>query len=402
MPYDAPMHGTTYRTPPLVDVALAVALAVSACLAGRYYHPAPWPEFDARAYVLSVATALPLAARRLYPLGALAACCGGLCTYLACGYQPSLNYWVPVLALISLAGRRPSRATVIPALLVAGAIAYSGIAAVLHPVVTVVQSLITPAAALAIGFAHRRVAAQNAELLRLTTLLARYEKEEARRAVTDERLRIARELHDAISQHMTAVTVQSGLAEFVFTSDPQTARAALKATAGAGREAMEELRRLLTVLRVADSGDGTTCDDDTSFATIGRIPEMAERITAAGLPVGVHLEGQIRPLNGGLELCVYRVVQEALTNALKHSGAADAQVTVTYGATELHVLVEDDGRGPGAISGPGSGLGLIGMAERAKIWSGSLTTGHRPGGGYAVRLVLPIPRGRPPWAAPQP
>ncbi|MGW1030629.1 sensor histidine kinase [Streptomyces antibioticus] len=263
-----------------------------------------------------------------------------------------------------------------------------------------VQALIVPAVAFAVGLTQRRLAARNAELRRLTALLDRQQRQEARRAVPDERFRIARELHDTISQHMTIVTLQTGVAEYLFHADPPAARTALGTAAAAGRESLDELRRLLVVLRTHDLG-GTPGPEvpadplpDDLLADIGRIPALAERLEAAGLHVEIRFTGERRPLHPGLELCAYRVVQEALTNVVKHSGSATAHVEVRYLDDELRITVLDWGGPLPATTDAGSGHGLIGMRERAKIWHGSLTTGARPGGGYQVQLRLPLGQDR--------
>ncbi|MET9101189.1 sensor histidine kinase [Streptomyces antibioticus] len=235
---------------------------------------------------------------------------------------------------------------------------------------------------------------------RLTALLDRQQRQEARRAVLDERFRIARELHDTISQHMTIVTLQTGVAEYLFHADPPAARTALGTAAAAGRESLDELRRLLVILRTHDLGGTPGAEDpadalpDDLLADIGRIPALAERLEAAGLHVGIRFTGERRPLHPGLELCAYRVVQEALTNVVKHSGATTADVEVRYLDDELRVTVLDRGGPPPATTGGGSGHGLIGMRERAKMWHGSLTTGAHPGGGYQVQLRLPLGQDR--------
>ncbi|MET9349187.1 sensor histidine kinase [Streptomyces termitum] len=393
--------------PRLAPLALAVGFAVAGCLIGTFYHPAPWPPFDRWAYALTLLTALPLALRERWPLGVLAATAAAFAGYLLLGYQPSLNFWCPAIAFVSVAaGERRGRAAG-GAVVLAAVIALSGVCGRLPWPVTAVQALIVPAVACAFGLAQRRLARRNAELRRLTVLLDEQQRQEARRAVLDERFRIARELHDTISQHMTIVTLQTGLAQYTFRSDPDAAHRALGVAATAGRDTLDDLRRLLLVLRTydlpqPDGGPGAPGPDapipDDLLADIGRIPALAERLEAAGLRVEVGFSGPRRPLHPGVELCAYRVVQEALTNVVKHSGARAAAVTVAYRDRELRVTVRNEGpsdpdpsrRAHGAGSGRGSGHGLIGMRERAKIWHGSLTAEARPGGGFEVCLRLPL------------
>ncbi|SME88912.1 Signal transduction histidine kinase [Streptomyces sp. Amel2xC10] len=398
--YHDRMPATQALRPRPAHVALAAGFAVAGCLAGAFYHPAPWRPFDLWAYLLTLLIALSLALRENRPFAVLVVTAAGFAGYLLLGYQPSLNFWVPAVAFVSVTARAARARIVCGAALLTAVIALSGVCGRLPWPVVVVQALIVPAVALAVGLTQRRLAASNAELRRLTALLDRQQRQEARRAVLDERFRIARELHDTISQHMTIVTLQTGVAEYLFHADPPAARTALGTAAAAGRESLDELRRLLVVLRTHDLG-GTPGPEgpadplpDDLLADIGRIPALAERLEAAGLHVEIRFTGERRPLHPGLELCAYRVVQEALTNVVKHSGSATAEVEVRYLDDELRITVLDRGGPLSATAGGGSGHGLIGMRERAKIWHGSLTTGARPGGGYQVQLRLPLGQDR--------
>ncbi|WP_190046644.1 sensor histidine kinase [Streptomyces galilaeus] len=382
------------------NVALAIGFAVAGSLAGAFHHPASWRPFDGWAYLLTLVIALALALRDDLPFGVLVVTAAGFAGYLLLGYQPSLNFWVPAVAFISVAAREGRGRIVCGVALLAAVISLSGVCGGLPRPLVVVQALIVPAVAFAVGLTQRRLAARNAELRRLTALLDQQQRQEARRAVLDERFRIARELHDTISQHMTIVTLQTGLAEYVFHSDPPSARKALETAAAAGRESLEELRRLLVVLRTYDLGGASGPEDpadplpDQVLAGIDRIPALAESLEAAGVQVEVRFAGERRPLHAGVELCAYRVVQEALTNVVKHSGSATAAVSVRYLDDELCVTVLDEGGPHSVTSAAGSGHGLIGMRERAKIWHGSLTAGARPGGGFQVRLRLPLGQDR--------
>ncbi|MEU6161571.1 sensor histidine kinase [Streptomyces sp. NPDC047130] len=416
------MPATPARRPRPANAALAVCFAAAGCLAGAFYHPAAWRPFDLWAYLLTVLIALALAWREQRPFGVLLVTAAGFAGYLLLGYQPSLNFWVPAVAFVSVAARERRARTAVGAALLAAVVALSGAEGRLPWPVAAAQAGLVPGVALAIGLTQRRLAGRNAELRRLTALLDRQQRQEARRAVLDERFRIARELHDTISQHMTIVTLQTGLAEYLLRSDPAAAHQALGTAATAGREALDELRRLLVVLRTYDLGEGGLPGDgdgygygdggghgggrpgpedpaapvpDDLLAGIDRIPVLAERLEAVGVRVAVRRSGGIRPLHPGMELCVYRVVQEALTNVVKHSGAPEAEVDVQYRDDELRVTVTDPG-GPLSVTFPdGSGHGLIGMRERARIWHGSLTAGARPGGGFRVELRLPLRQDRP-------
>ena len=203
-------------------------------------------------------------------------------------------------------------------------------------------------------------------------------------AVAGERATIARELHDVIAHSVSVMTVQAGAARLLLDEDPPRARESLIAVEETGRQALGEMRRLLGILR----GD----EHETDLAPqpgIADIGALVEQVRAAGLPVDVVVEGQLTALSPGVDLAAYRVVQEALTNALKHAGAARAHVSIRYGATSLELAVTNNGtaRVNGRRRG---GHGLIGLRERVTLYGGDFEAGPRPGGGYAVRVSLPL------------
>lgn len=377
---------------------LGAAVAAAGCVAGAQYPADRWLPFDGWAYLLTAVTALTLTVRRDVPLAVLVTSCLGYAGYLALGHPPSLNFWVPVIALVSLAAQRAPRVARPAGLLTGAVVLYSGLSGGLSLLLASVQAVVVPAVALFLGTNQRTLAQRNAELARLTVRLARAQEEEAGRAVVDERIRIARELHDVLAQQMAVITVQSGLARYVYSSDPPTAQAALDAVADAGRDALDELRRLLGVLRVGPEGEGDG-PPLRPLPGIDRIPELAQRAEAAGVRVETRTEGVVRPLGPGLELCAYRVVQESLTNVVKHARATRAEVRIRYLGDRLLITVRDDGRGSGhgdqpATASTGSQLGLLGLRERVKIWHGGLSAGALPGGGFEVRLTLPLTAAR--------
>jgi signal transduction histidine kinase len=238
------------------------------------------------------------------------------------------------------------------------------------------QAVVVPAVAWVFG--------ENVRKLRIATALLREEqRERTLLAVMEERARIARELHDVVAHHMSVISVQAGLAGYVFTSDPPTAQGALDTIAGTSREALAELRRLLAVLRPVQH--------DESFNPapgLDVLHELTERVDA-----DLQITGTPRTLPPGLELCAYRVIQEALTNALKHAHAARAEVTVDYRPTELVVHVLNDGPVVNRKV-EASGHGLIGMRERARLYNGVVHAGYRKTGGFEVKLTQPIPEQR--------
>ncbi|MDP8975107.1 MAG: sensor histidine kinase [Actinomycetota bacterium] len=218
---------------------------------------------------------------------------------------------------------------------------------------------------------------------------ARLEAEQeakARQAVAEERVRIARELHDVVAHSVSLIALQAGAARL--TSGPGQTYDALATIESKSREALAEMRRLLGVLRTQDEGV-------LAFApqpSMDRLDALIEQTRAAGLNVAFTVEGQQRSLSPGLDLSAYRIVQEALTNVLKHAGQTRAVVAVRYGANDLEVEVVDEGN-EGPVATPrsdGAGQGLVGMRERVLLFGGELDVGSRPGGGYAVRARLPL------------
>jgi signal transduction histidine kinase len=205
--------------------------------------------------------------------------------------------------------------------------------------------------------------------------------------VFDERVRIARELHDVVAHHVSVMGVQAGAARLVMERDPSKATAALASIEASSRQAVTEMHRLLGFLRQA--GD----PDRPARPGLDQVDDLAATMSGSQLTVEVGIEGDRRPLPPTVDVSAYRIVQEALTNTLKHGGASRADVRLRYWPGELEVEVIDDGRGAAvAPDGPG-GLGLIGMRERAALHGGQLTAGPASGGGFAVRVTLPTPEG---------
>jgi signal transduction histidine kinase len=232
-----------------------------------------------------------------------------------------------------------------------------------------------------------RISREREVQLAARTLALEQERElNARRAVLDERVRIARELHDVVAHHVSLMGVQAGAARRVLPRDPAQAEEMLTAIETTSRAAVVELQRLLGFLRR---------DGESSLAPqpgLQHLDALLSQMQEAGLPVELNLEGNARPLPPGVDLSAYRIVQEALTNTLKHAGPAQAVVTLRYGAQALEIDVSDDGITPAEIS-PGSGNGMLGMRERVALLGGWLQAGPRPGAGFRVRAHLPLGSG---------
>ncbi|UQI45131.1 sensor histidine kinase [Streptomyces sp. HU2014] len=381
----------------LVDVVIAVTMTALTITFALQYHPgAPWPPFDAWAIALSAVTGLPLAFRRAAPRTVLAVSCAGLVLYSAGGYQPSANVWPPMLAFFTVATELPTCQVLPGALLTACVWEYAGLSAhVLSVVVATAQTVLVLGLAWAFGAGARRLAERNGQLRVLTRRLQLEQAARARHEVTEERMRIARELHDVVAHHLSVIAIQSGLARYVFDTEPDTARTAVGTVADTARQSLEEMRGLLQVLRLPPAdGNGPeapVAPPEGSTPGLSDLPELVERVRAAGVDADLSVTGVARPLPPGGDLSTYRIVQEALTNVLKHAPAARATVALHYARDLLVVRVDDDGGGSGAERLPGGGQGLLGMRERAKLYGGTFAAGPRRQGGYEVLLTLPLP-----------
>jgi signal transduction histidine kinase len=205
----------------------------------------------------------------------------------------------------------------------------------------------------------------------------------AREAVVEERARIARELHDVIAHHVSMIVLQAGAERRVLHGANPSTREVLETVERTGRSALNEMRRLLGMLR-SDANEPLAPQPGLSD-----VPTLVTQLRDAGLRVELHVEGERRELPVGIELSAYRIVQEALTNALKHAGEARASVDIRYGSDSLELEIADDGTGGSAPVSSG-GHGLVGMRERVALCGGRLDAGRRPSGGFAVRVLLPI------------
>jgi signal transduction histidine kinase len=223
-------------------------------------------------------------------------------------------------------------------------------------------------------------------------------EEEARRRVDAERLRIARELHDVVAHTMSTINLQAGVAIHVSHDLPEPVAAALGTIRDASKNGLRELRAILAVLRQADEADSAAPTAPTP--DLDGLPALLDTVRASGLPVSVEITGEKRRLPAAVELAAYRIVQESLTNTLRHAGPATATVEIRYGDEELDIRVTDDGAGAvtgaaahsgiGSDSSHGSGHGLIGMRERALATGGTLQANPGSAGGFLVRARLPL------------
>ena len=233
------------------------------------------------------------------------------------------------------------------------------------------------------GFALSRRSEHAREMAERAGRLEQEQRDSAEKAVAEERQRIARELHDVIAHSVSVMTVQAGAVRRLLRPEQEKERQALETVEATGREALTEMRRLVGLLR-----EQGAMPEFSPQPGMGTIDSLLDGVRAAGLPVELAVEGAPRELPAGVDLAAYRVVQEALTNALKYAGPAHAWVGVHWRARALELEISNDGAGDG--DGTGGGHGLAGMRERVSLYGGEVESGPREGGGYVVRARLPL------------
>ena len=346
---------------------------------------------DAGAYALLVLGPLALVLRQRYVREELMFVFAVTVAYVARGYPLGPNFLSLGVAIVSalFAGERAIAWTAIGVgwllfLTLPWALGHSGGPNVLAALAIAAWLLVALASAEAVRGRQERFAQ------------AKRERElQSRRQADEERLRIAQELHDVLAHNISLINVQSGVALHLMDEKPEQARIALTAINDASADALREVRAVLGVLR------GTHAQAPrTPTAGLDGLDDLVARTTAAGVGVTLEVHGERRPLPASIDLAAFRIVQESLTNIVRHAGAGAATVELTYGADELTVQVDDDGRGRGAsggrreasvLDGEGGGNGIPGMRERADALGGTLDAGPRSSGGFRVRARIPLP-----------
>src|SRR5690349_1872076 len=388
----------TSRPAWVIDVAIAVAATVASvgaaiaqtrhgggavhALAGPHGGILVEPPSPSRWILLAIAlTTAPLAFRRRYPAAAFVVIFAAV--LVAHDHDTTITFAAVIFAAYSAVLYSRFRWA---ALLAVGAGAVIATAAFPNttpqvPARFTALLVLVPTAAVAVGMrGWRQRAGDSAE--RLLRVEAEHEAQ-TRRAVEAERARIAGELHDVVTHNVSVMVVQAGAARSVLASSPDEAREALLSVEASGRTAMSELRHLLGLLAPPGGDEAVLVPQPGA----GQVPSLVERVRAAGLSVELSVTGA-RDLPPGVDLAAYRVVQEALTNVIKHAGTARAAVVLEYRPDDLLITVTDDGRPVPGSGGPG-GRGLIGLRERIGLYGGELDAGPRPGGGWRVRARIP-------------
>jgi signal transduction histidine kinase len=385
-------RGLAAAGPWVFDGLLAVAAAGFGVVTLAQVLPlSPGQPRTVAAYVLILAHSLPIALRRRFPVQVLGC---GLGTGLAFA-SLRLNLVALGLGILiyvySVAALRPRRVSLagLAATEAMMALVFVARPRALGDRSTLLADAVVVAAAWWLGDGTRRRQEAVAAARERAAELERAREELARRAVVEERLRIARELHDVVAHSMSIIAVQSGVGAHVLDSQPEEARRALAAVEATSRQALVEMRRLLGVLRQEAEPSGSL----TPSPGLAEVDALAADVARAGARVEVRIEGTRPELPLGLDLSAYRIVQEALTNVVRHAGPATARVRIRYAPDTVDIEVVDDGRGAG--TGRADGHGIAGMRERAALYGGSLDAGPLPGGGFRVAARLPVGPGLP-------
>ncbi|MFE7645212.1 sensor histidine kinase [Streptomyces phaeoluteigriseus] len=350
----------------------------------------PVGHLEPRQLVLAALTALPLAARRRYPLTAFGAVIVTTLLFnqrLGAGDTTVYTFLSCVVAAYSAAVYSPHRLRAL-----AGVLTGAGLIAAFSeenfPYVTpgVVPFLLLAGVGLGANATH--VWKQRVHALEVRQEAA------TRLALDSERARIARELHDIVTHNVSVMVIQAGAARKVMDAAPDRAREALLAVEAGGRTALAELRQVMGLLTPSDEdpGIGTNAETGADLAPqpdLSQVPALVGRIRATGVPVELTVTGTPVPLPAGVGLTAYRVVQEALTNTVKHAAGATVRVVLEHTPDALHVVVTDTGGTASPSAGTGTGRGLTGLRERVSLHGGTLRAGGRPTGGYRVDAVLP-------------
>jgi len=377
---------------PVRDAILAVLLTV-VLLLGSYgeAHPSnPSDRLQFRnhavpqpgAALLLVAVAcLVLAWRRRYPITVLVLSTAAVSAYSLLGFVNGAVLIAPIFALYTVATQVSVRRAVIAAVVTLGILLT--VTAANNPFGRISGGGfdIIPFMVAAALFAGIAVANRNAYVASIRDRA----EQDARRRLDEERLRIARELHDVVAHTMATINVQAGVAAHVLPTHPEAAAESLQAIKTASKEGLRELRAILNVLRQADDADPTQPAPGTA-----RLEDLIAGARRAGLETTFAVTGNPVPLPAAVDLAAYRIIQESLTNTIRHAGPATAAVSLGYQDDELRIDVTDTGRGQPVIAGNGGGHGLAGMRERAAAVGGTVEAGPGPSGGFRVAARLPL------------
>ena len=377
--------------PVVVDVLIAVGVLLFGIAAGFAGPEDPQlHDPSVLSVALSVVGTLPLVVRRRWPLAVFAVCWAVTMVHSYLQYPEPAPVFGVLFALYAVAAHARTRRSAVVALVIV--VTSTGVFFFIPKLDTGLGDVLGIWATLVASW----VLGDNMRIRRayVTTVEERAERlererdAEAQRAVLEERTRIARELHDVVAHGMSVMVVQAGAARRILAKDDaERATEALRNIESTGRGALEEMRRLVGVLRASSDGDIVPRLPQPG---ISDLDDLVRNCREAGLDVTLQVEGDFRPLPSGLELVVYRIAQEALTNTIQHAGPARAQVCLEYAPEELRLSVRDDGRGAATSPRAEPGHGLAGMRERVTLYGGKISVGPQAGGGFRVSAALPL------------
>ena len=349
-------------------------------------HPVPHPG---AALALVPIACLALIWRRRYPVAVLAVSTAAVTAYSLLGYVNGAALIAPMIALYAVATQLSARWAIVAGLVTVGVLMAATAARNPFGEISGGGFYLIPGMGAAAVFGGIAVASRRAYVASIRDRA----QADAQRRIDEERLRIARELHDVVSHTMATINVQAGVAAHVLPTRPEAAAEALQAIKTASKEGLRELRAILSVLRQADDADPAQ-----PAPGVARLEALIEGARQAGLPVTLTVTGEPFPLPAAVDLAAYRIVQESLTNVIRHAGPAAAAVSLSYHPDEIDIDVTDTGHGPKASRGAAAagtaggtaGHGQAGMRERAAAVGGTVQAGPRPGGGYQVIARLPV------------
>ena len=352
---------------------------------------------DPLSVALLLLETLPLIVRRRWPIPVLAVTLGATVAHAFLAEGQIVNESLGALvALFTVAERYDRRVSVAAGLIAAAsfaAVIFSRSAGEQIAVTGFLSTMLAVVVVLALGDWSRTRGRYAAAIEENARLQEAEREDRSRRAVDDERERIARELHDIVTHHVSVIVIQAGAGLTALDRRPEGARSALEAIDRTGREALTDMRRMLGILGAPRDAENGTADDTTREPMPGleRLGRLIEEVRAAGLPVELSLEGERPPIDAGIELSAYRIVQEALTNALKHASGARARVRIAYEPRAIDIEVTDEG-GTGRRDvgqGDGGGRGVIGMRERVALYAGDFEAAPTSTG-FRVHARLPL------------
>ncbi len=359
-------------SPHAVDALLALAFTGAAlwAVAARVGGDETYRDDDFFGMALLLLQTLPIAARTAAPMGALTVSLVAISLHVGMGYE-GVNFgtFAALVILYSAASLTDTRTAIIAALLtIAGITIYFTTDRGNPGVTQALSTYVTYAAGWGVGIYSRSRREYTDVVEERSRLLEREREVRAREAVAEERATIARELHDVVGHALNLVVIQAGGAQRVIDSKPEVARESLASIEIAGRQALTDMERMLGILRAPDESDDTLSPQPG----LGQVERLAAQVTEAGLPVEVTVAGTQTELPSSIDLSAYRIIQEALTNSLKHAGEAHALVAIHYRPDSLDLEITDDGRGGSTQAVPNGegGRGLIGMRERVALYGG--------------------------------